>query len=415
MKSVVFTFGRMNPPTTGHQLLVNKLLAYARQTKATPRVYLSHSVGKKDPLPYDKKISFARAAFGAIVRKSNSKNVIQILKDLEKEGFTHVTMFGGSDRVPEFTNLLNRYNGKEYNFEKIEVKSAGERDPDADDVSGMSASKMRALAKDEKVAEFLRGAPNTLKITQAKNMYTAVRKALLGEDVMDYGHDERFVGFIIEAADDEMNIAIPSDGEIAKHIDDMSVDDLDLDDADALMLDVILGQDVDEKEEMGEARVLSLQTRQKLAQRMKSMSKRLARLRDVKRKQMPAQQRLRMRARKAALMILRRRATGKTNLDYSTLSRSQRIAVDNALVNRFGKGLNSAVDRISKRILPMIRKKAQTSVAQARDTKESFVYEAKEKEGSARTSHRTRFRLQSAESLLQIGKRQRLTQHTILR
>jgi len=384
MKSVVFTFGRMNPPTTGHQLLVNKLLAHARQTKATPRVYLSHSVGKKDPLPYDKKISFARAAFGAIVRKSNSKNVIQILKDLEKEGFTHVTMFGGSDRVPEFTNLLNRYNGKEYNFEKIEVKSAGERDPDADDVSGMSASKMRALAKDEKVAEFLRGAPNTLKITQAKNMYNAVRKALLGEDVMDYSHDERFVGFIVEASDDEMDIAIPSDGEIAKHIDDMSVDDFDLDDADALMLDVILGQDIDEKEEVDEARVLSLQTRQKLAQRMKSMSKRLARLRDIKRKQMPAQQRLRMRARKAALMILRRRATGKTNLDYSTLSRSQRVAVDNALVNRFGKGLNSAVDRISKRILPMIRKKAQTSVAQARDTKESFVYEAKDKEGSAK-------------------------------
>ena len=183
---------------------------------------------------------------------------------------------------------------------------------------------------------------------------------------------------------DEKDIAIPSDGEIAKHIDDMSIDDLDLDDADALMLDVILGQDVDEKEEVSEARVLSIQTRQKLSQRMKAMAKRLARLRDVKRKQMPAQQRLRMRARKAALMILRRRATGKKNLDYSALSRSQRVAVDNALVNRFGKGLNTAVDRISKRILPMIRKKAQTSVVQARDTKESFVYEAKEKEGSAK-------------------------------
>jgi hypothetical protein len=185
MKSVVFTFGRMNPPTTGHQLLVNKLVAYARQNKSTPRVYLSHSVGKKDPLQYDKKIAFARAAFGAIVRKSTSKNVIQILKDLEKEGFTQVTMFAGSDRVPEFTKLLNAYNGKEYTFEKITVKSAGERDPDADDVSGMSASKMRALAKDDKVAEFLRGAPNTLKAAQARNMFTAVRKALLGEDVMD--------------------------------------------------------------------------------------------------------------------------------------------------------------------------------------------------------------------------------------
>ena len=178
MKSVVFTFGRMNPPTTGHQLLVNKLVAYARQIGAAPRVYLSHSVGAKDPLQYDKKVAFARAAFGSLVKKSNARTVIEVLKALEKEGYTHVTMFAGSDRVPEFTKLLTKYNGKEYNFESIEVKSAGERDPDADDVSGMSASKMRILAKDDKVAEFIRGAPNTLKAAQAKNMFTAVRKEI---------------------------------------------------------------------------------------------------------------------------------------------------------------------------------------------------------------------------------------------
>ena len=134
MKSVAFTFGRMNPPTTGHQLLVNKLAAYAKQHGASPRVYLSHSVGKKDPLPYDKKIAFARKAFGAIVKKSPAKNIIQILKNLEDEGFKKVVLIAGSDRIPEFTKLLNAYNGKEYNFDEIEVISAGERDPDADDV-----------------------------------------------------------------------------------------------------------------------------------------------------------------------------------------------------------------------------------------------------------------------------------------
>ena len=371
MKSVVFTFGRMNPPTTGHQLLVDKLVAYARDIGAAPRVYLSHSVGKKDPLQYDKKVAFARAAFGSLVKKSNARTVIEVLKQLEKEGFTHVTMFAGSDRVPEFTTLITKYNGREYNFDEIDVKSAGERDPDADDVSGMSASKMRALAKDDKVAEFLRGAPHTLRAAQAKNMFTAVRKALLGEDVMEYNHDDKFVSFIMESSDD-VEINIPSDSEISKHIDDMDLDDFDLDDADALMLDVILGQDVD-KEEVNEARALSIQTRQKLSQRMKAMSKRLARLRELKRKQVPASSRLRMRARKAALMILRARATGKKKLDYNSLSRSQRVAVDNALINRFGKGLNRAVDTISKRILPMIRKKAQTSVAQARDIKEQTL------------------------------------------
>jgi hypothetical protein len=319
-----------------------------------------------------------------MVRKSNSKNVIQILKDLEKEGFTHVTMFAGSDRVPEFTKLLNTYNGKEYTFEKITVKSAGERDPDADDVSGMSASKMRSLAKDDKVAEFLRGAPNTLKSAQAKNMFNAVRKALLGEDVMEYGHDERFLEFILESEMKDDLSDIPSDGEIAKHFDSLGADDLDLDDADAMMLDIILG-DENDKEEIDEARVLSFQQRQKLSQRMKSMSKRLARLRQIKAKQMPAQQRLRMRSRKAALMVLRKRATGKKNLEYSTLSRSQRIAVDTALVQRFGKNLNTLVGRLATRLMPRVRKHAQEYMKKAREqVKESFVYEAKEKEGSAK-------------------------------
>ena len=379
MKKVVFTFGRMNPPTTGHQLLVDKLVAYARQIGAAPRVYLSHSVGAKDPLQYDKKVAFARAAFGSLVKKSNARTVIEVLKSLEKEGYTHVTMFAGSDRVPEFQKLLDKYNGKEYDFEHVEVKSAGERDPDADDVSGMSASKMRALAKDDKVAEFLRGAPNTLKAAQAKNMFTAVRRALLGEDVMDYSHDEMFVHFVIESSEEDV-IELPSDGEISKMIDRMDIADLDLDDADAAMLDILIGGEDDDaeessKEDVKEARILSGPARQKLSQRMKGMSKRLARLRQIKAKQMPAQQRLRLRARKAALMALRKRATGKKNLDYNSLSRSQRIAVDTALVQRFGNRLNKAVDVLSKRILPRIRSMAQKNVAKARDMKEENINE----------------------------------------
>jgi len=369
MKTVVFAFGRMNPPTTGHQKLVTGLVAQAKKAKATPRVYLSHSVGKKDPLPYDKKIAFARKAFGAIVKKSPAKNIIQILKTLEDEGFKKVVLIAGSDRIPEFTKLLNAYNGKEYNFDEIEVISAGERDPDADDVSGMSASKLRALAKDEKAAEFMRGAPSTLKITDKKSLYTAVRKALLGEDVMDYGHDERFTEFMIESAmKDEDVEGMPSDAEIKKMIDDMDHEELDLHDTDALMLDVILGEpEEDDEEEIEEERKpLSIGQRQKISQRMKRMAKRLARLRQIKAKMMPAQQRIRMRARKAALMSLRKRAAGTRGLKYSELSPSQRIAVDSALYKRFGSKLNTAVERIAKRILPNIRKKAQASVAQAR-------------------------------------------------
>lgn len=370
MKTVVFCFGRMNPPTTGHQKLVAGLIAQAKKAKATPRIYLSHSVGKKDPLPYDKKIAFARKAFGAIVIKSPARTIIEVMKSLEKDGFKKVVLLAGSDRLASFKQLLNTYNGKEYNLDEIEVVSAGERDPDSDDVSGMSASKLRALAKDEKVAEFMRGAPSTLKTTDKKSLYTAVRKALLGEDVMDYGHDEKFTEFMIESAmkDDDHIEGMPSDAEIKKIIDDMEYDDLDLHDTDALMLDVILGEpEEDDEEEFEEERKpLSIGQRQKISQRMKRMAKRLARLRQLKAKMMPAQQRIKMRARKAALMSLRKRAAGTRGLNYSELSPSQRIAVDSALYKRFGSKLNTAVDRIAKRILPNIRKKAQASVAQAR-------------------------------------------------
>jgi hypothetical protein len=395
----------MNPPTTGHQLLVNKLVAYAKQHSASARVYLSHSTGKKDPLQYDTKIGFARQAFGAIVKKSNARNVIQILQSLEKEGYTDVTMIVGSDRVPEFKKLLNAYNGKEYKFDNITIISAGERDPDADDVSGMSASKMRALAVDNQDAAFMRGAPSTLKAQTRKKMLLAVRKALLGEDVMDYNHDDRFVEFVIENSEEDA-IKLPSDAEIAKMIDKMDITDLDLDDADAMMLDLLVGKeegDEEEKKEDVKEAVLSGMARQKLAQRMKSMSKRLARLRQIKSKQMPAAQRLRLRARKAALMLLRKRATGKKNLDYNSLSRSQRIAVDTALVQRFGNRLNKAVDTLSKRILPKIRGMAQKNVAKARDMKEENINElftsnphllGKEKEGSPKD--RAQDKLQAA-------------------
>ena len=139
MKKVVFTFGRMNPPTIGHAKLVEKVNAVAKSTRADARVYLSHTQNnKKDPLDYKDKIRFARKAFGNIVVQSQSKTVFQIMSELEKSGYTDVVMVVGSDRVDEFKKLLNKYNGKDYEFDSISVVSAGERDPDATGVEGMS-------------------------------------------------------------------------------------------------------------------------------------------------------------------------------------------------------------------------------------------------------------------------------------
>lgn len=172
----------MNPPTIGHAKLVKKVQDVAKSEKADARVYLSHTQNnKKDPLNYADKIRFASKAFGSIVTKSNSKTVFQIMSELQKDGYTDVIMVVGSDRVPEFKQLLNKYNGKDYTFDSISVVSAGERDPDATGVEGMSASKLRAVAKSGDFDTFKQGLPKGLSDSDAKSIFNIINKVIKEE------------------------------------------------------------------------------------------------------------------------------------------------------------------------------------------------------------------------------------------
>ena len=177
MKKVVFTFGRMNPPTIGHEKLVNKLKSVASKEKADARLYLSHtSKPGSDPLSYNDKIKFAQKAFG-IAYKSSAKQIFQIAKEFQGEGYTDVIMVVGSDRVTEFDTLLNKYNGKgDYDFDSIKVVSAGQRDPDAEGVEGMSGTKLRNLAKDGDMKTFMSGLASGLSATDKKKIYALVSK-----------------------------------------------------------------------------------------------------------------------------------------------------------------------------------------------------------------------------------------------
>ena len=177
---VVFTFGRMQPPTVGHLKLVDAIEAEAKKQGADARIYVSHTQNKKkDPLSYDDKIKYATKAFGSIVTKSPSKTIIQVLKELEADGYTDATMIVGSDRVSEFERLLTKYNGKDYNFDSIEVISAGERDPDSDGVDGMSASKMRAAVKAGEYDKFKSGLPPKLSNADAKYLFKEIDDTLV--------------------------------------------------------------------------------------------------------------------------------------------------------------------------------------------------------------------------------------------
>ena len=184
-KEISFVFGRFNPPTNGHEKLFNHLKKIARS--GSYRIYASKSVDEnKNPLEFKEKIKFLRKMFPkharSIMADSDVRNVLDIAVKLYDQGFTKVTMVAGSDRVREFDILLNKYNGVDakhgfYNFEgAINVVSAGERDPDAEGVSGMSASKMRAAAQQNDLKSFAKGLPS--KFNASTELFNAVRKGM---------------------------------------------------------------------------------------------------------------------------------------------------------------------------------------------------------------------------------------------
>ena len=179
---VVTSFGRMNPPTSGHGILVSKVQELAKEKKAKHVIALSRSQDpEKNPLSPDQKLKHAKRMFpGANIEVADekAKTVIDHVKKLAQAGHDHLTMVVGSDRVEEIQKLLNQYNGKEYNFKKIDVVSAGARDPDAEGPEGMSATKMRGHAIRGKFSEFKKGLPQNLHPDHAKEMFQDVRKAM---------------------------------------------------------------------------------------------------------------------------------------------------------------------------------------------------------------------------------------------
>ena len=181
-KSVAFTFGRFNPPTTGHEKLISKV-------KSVPtndyKIYLSRSEDpKKNPLSARQKLDYMKKMFPQHARNieiNTSNMVLDIATNLYKKGYTEITMVVGSDRVREFETILKKYNDIKsrhgyYNFDKINVVSAGERDPDAEGVSGMSASKMRDAAQKGDVKSFSQGLPRGFR--DVEKLFKDVRRGM---------------------------------------------------------------------------------------------------------------------------------------------------------------------------------------------------------------------------------------------
>ena len=193
--TIVFAFGRFNPPTTGHEKLIQKVASVAGSNPY--RIYPSFTTNpKKDPLPHALKVAYMRKMFKKyarnIIADKDAKTAIMIAEKLYKEGFKNLVMVAGSDRIKEFSTLLNRYNdapdkkgNQLFKFDSVDVISAGERDPDSEGVEGMSASKMRDEAYDGDIDSFLQGVPSGF--ADGKKLYRDVRKYMGIREERDMG------------------------------------------------------------------------------------------------------------------------------------------------------------------------------------------------------------------------------------
>ena len=194
-KHHVTTFGRMNPPTTGHLKLIDKVKEVAHKQGAEHSVVVSHSQdAKKNPLSGEQKVKhLKRYSPGTNIEKSSkeSPTIFHHAEKLHKQGVTHLHVVAGSDRVKEYKDKLNQYNGKPnkeghvpFHFKKITVHSAGHRDPDAEGSEGMSGTKMRDHAKSSNFKEFRKGVPGHVSEKHAKELMHDTRKGMgLHEDV----------------------------------------------------------------------------------------------------------------------------------------------------------------------------------------------------------------------------------------
>ena len=181
--TLTIAFGRFNPPHVGHQQLMDTAAAAAEAEESDYVIVPSRSNDpKKNPLDADTKVAFMRGMFpqhsSRIQNDQNTRTIFDILKKAHNDGYANVRIVGGADRVKEFDKLANNYNGSLYQFDNVEVVSAGDRDPDADGVEGMSASRLRLAASENDFKTFMSAMPEGFPRREAKQLFDTTRMSM---------------------------------------------------------------------------------------------------------------------------------------------------------------------------------------------------------------------------------------------
>ena len=181
--TLTIAFGRFNPPHLGHLQLMNTASTSVEGKKDDYMIVPSRSNDpKKNPLDPNTKVEIMKSMFpqhaDRIVNDGNVRTIFDVLNAANNSGYANVKIVGGADRVKEFTKLANNYNGKLYDFDKVDVISSGERDPDGEGVEGLSASRMRLAASENDFKAFSKGLPKDLDKDSKKQIFTAVRSSM---------------------------------------------------------------------------------------------------------------------------------------------------------------------------------------------------------------------------------------------
>ena len=326
MSTATFSFGRFNPPTSGHLMLAKRVIDVAKKSSGKAFIFTGQSTdSKRNPLDYNKKTKYMEKSFKGVevVKDKKIKTLFDALDYLDKKGFDNIQMVVGSDRVSAFKTLVKKYM-KDYNFTNFEVVSAGERDPDADGVKGMSASKMRAAASRNDYDAFLLGCPETLPKRDCLQMFKDLKSGM----------------------------GIKEDTEINEEC----------------------WFDHDEYTMFVE-RVVSLQTRKKMARVARKTAKRRAKSRKRKEKFRKSDDKLKTLANKKAKMVLRGKLTGGKN--WSDMSIAARQKIDDQLQKK-----SAAVSKIAKKLYPAVKKQERERLQKLRSpeaepTAESILGEVK--------------------------------------
>lgn len=210
-KTAVVTWGRFNPPTVGHELLFNFAKSVADKDGSDYFIIPTRSTDNKDnPLEPEDKMHYLKLMFpqfsSNVINNTSINTIFNAAKLLSDAGYSNLKIVVGEDRVKNF-EMLNKYNNQgEFSFESIEVISAGKRDPDADDVTGMSASKMRKAAVDGNLSTFSAGLPDTIDDKIAREIMNKIRtKTPVGR-----GNSKKFLNPIDEILSEQFSIGTSS-------------------------------------------------------------------------------------------------------------------------------------------------------------------------------------------------------------